>query len=118
MSIKKSIHGEIFFPKTTPQHAMSVSDITKIEIIPECKKNKEGMYLVRDETGDSCILENPEVLSDGRTKGLIVKVRGLHTGLRKGERINVQYTTDSARVHWCDYYEILGKKNLLCFRFN
>jgi len=124
MPIRKAVDGEIFLPRCIEKTAKSfsvaltpVSDMTYIEIVPNCGKNEKGNYLVRDETEFPSIIESPQKLSDGYTEGLTINFRGLHTGLRRGERINVHYNTHTG-VHWGLDYEILGENNQTRFKFN
>lgn len=113
MGERKSIDGLIFLPNSYQE-----GEITHIAMVPSSEIDETGNYLVRDRSGELCVPEIPRILSDGRTMGLIISFKGLHTGLRKGERINVRYETIDATLNHGLSYEILDEKNLPVFIFN
>jgi len=116
---KKFVKGSIVYVHCLPKDATRVLDITRIDIHPYCRVEKDGSFLVDDELGKESILENPMPIENGN--GLVFQLKGLHTGLRYGEHIDIEYKTDSARVHLIENYKILRdnpSSSKPGFRFN
>jgi len=112
MSIDKQVSGVIVLPCSSGN-----KNVTVLEISPDCRRDEDGRYFVDSADHLESILEIPSDLSEGG-EGLIFTIRGLHTGLRRGESVRVNYTTDANSVHWASGYEIFdGSCDDILYKF-